>query len=316
MHRRTLALAAVGMLAMAEPPLSWGVCAEALQASDNSQPDKRGWEAAAITFGGVKADTRPKLDTTMQFSFATEVREVLVQGGQRVKKGELMIKARDMEIVGALEQQRLLAKSDLEVQGAETAVKLAKFRFEQLKASGTFSAIEFAELESAAETARVQRDQAKLNFDRQQFALKQLEGQAERYYLIAPFDGEVEEVMVEVGQGVTEQLKALRLVNTEYLILDAAADTDQTLRLNLAKGGKAWVLIDVPDHPTTVEGVIDYVSPVADSVSQTRRVRVEIENKARWPAGVQARVRFTAPSVAVSPAATGAVAQQSGGISK
>jgi multidrug efflux pump subunit AcrA (membrane-fusion protein) len=39
-----------------------------------------------------------------------------------------------------------------------------------------------------------------------------------------------------------------------------------------------------------------YVSPVADSVSQTRRVRVEIDNPEGWPAGTQARVRFTEPT--------------------
>jgi hypothetical protein len=35
---------------------------------------------------------------------------------------------------------------------------------------------------------------------------------------------------------------------------------------------------------------------VADSVSLTRRVRVEIENPKGWPAGTQAVVRFEKPS--------------------
>ena len=34
---------------------------------------------------------------------------------------------------------------------------------------------------------------------------------------------------------------------------------------------------------------------MADPVSQTRRVRVEIENPAAWPAGTQARVRLSGP---------------------
>ena len=259
-----------------------------------------GWEARAERFGGYKAETRPKLDTTMQFAFATEVREINARGGQRVNKGEVLMKARDAEIVAALEQQRLVAGSDLEVRSAEAALELAEFKFNQLKAGKNFSPAEFEELRIGASSAMHQRDQAKLNVDRQKLALKQLEGQAERYYLVAPFDGIVEEVMVEIGQGVTEQQKALRLVNIDRLILDAYADTHQTLALSMGKGGKAWVLVDVPGEAAVVEGTIDYVSPVADSVSQTRRVRVEIQNPKGWPAGTQARVRFTDPGAAVA----------------
>lgn len=259
------------------------------------------WEQRAERFGGDKAETRPRLDTAMQFSFATEVREINARGGQKVAKGEVLMRARDAEIIAALDQQRLVAESDLEIKGAERALELAEFRFTMLKAGKGFSPAEFEELRVAADTARIQRDVAKLNLERQKLALKQLEGQAERYYLLAPFDGIVEEVMVEIGQGVSEQQKVLRLVNTDKLILDVYADTDQTMRLGLTGGSKAWVLVDVPEGMGVgggggmVEGVVEYVSPVADSVSKTRRVRVEIANTKAWPAGTQARVRFTAP---------------------
>ncbi|HYE03844.1 MAG TPA: hypothetical protein VD963_11505, partial [Phycisphaerales bacterium] len=43
------------------------------------------WHEVTRRFGGVKADTRPSRDATMKFSVSTEVREVLVQGGQKVK---------------------------------------------------------------------------------------------------------------------------------------------------------------------------------------------------------------------------------------
>lgn len=43
------------------------------------------------------------------------------------------------------------------------------------------------------------------------------------------------------------------------------------------------------------EGRVIEVDPVADPVSQTRRIRVEIDNVAGWPAGTQARVRLAGP---------------------
>ncbi|MBY0310569.1 MAG: efflux RND transporter periplasmic adaptor subunit [Phycisphaerales bacterium] len=253
------------------------------------------WEATAKEFGGYRADTRPRNDVTMKFSFSTEVRELSIVGGQRVKQGEILVRARDAEIKAAVDQQRALADNTLEVLGAEKALELAEFKFNQLKSGKVFSPTEFEQLRIEAETAKVQRDQAKKNLEQQAFRLKQLEGQFERYYLEAPFDGVIEEVMVEVGKGVTEQDEVLRIVNTQKLWLDPYASTHETLQLGLKQGSPAWVLIDLPGEARVVRGNVLYVSPVADSVSQTRRVRVEIDNPQNWPAGTQALVRFSEP---------------------
>jgi multidrug efflux pump subunit AcrA (membrane-fusion protein) len=68
------------------------------------------------------------------------------------------------------------------------------------------------------------------------------------------------------------------------------------MRLRLDKGSHAWVLVNLPDKPMLVEGKVLYVSPAADYVGQTRRVRVEIPNPGSLPAGLQGSVRFTQPS--------------------
>ncbi len=258
-------------------------------------PPSPRWEAIAEAFGGVKSETRPSRDATMSFSFATEVREVLAKGGQRVKRDEPLLRSRDTEVVAALEQQRSLAENELEIHGASAALELAEFRFEQLKRGGNFTPSEFEELRIQAMTARIQRDVALFNREQQLLRLKQLEAQAERYLLTAPFDGTVSQVFVDVGQGVNEQQKVVRIVNTNQLWLDAWAGTEETMRLGLKSGTKAWVLVDVPDRPVVAEGRVIEIDPVADPVSQTRRIRVEIDNPAGWPAGTQARVRLAGP---------------------
>ncbi len=268
--------------------------ASTLQPGDPVPASPR-WEAIAEAFGGVKSETRPSRDATMSFSFATEVREVLVKGGQRVKRDDPLLRARDDEVVAALAQQRSMADNELEIQGASAALELAKFRFEQLKRGGNFTPSEFEELRIQEMTARIQRDVAIFNREQQQHRLRQLEAQSIRYALTAPFDGVVSQVMVDVGQGVNEQQKVIRVVNTDQLWLDAWAGTEETMRLSLKNGARAWVLVDVPDRPVVAEGRVVEIDPVADSVSQTRRVRVEIDNVAGWPAGTQARVRLAGP---------------------
>lgn len=254
------------------------------------------WDALAKEFGGYKSETKPSRDAVMQFAQSGEIRLISVAGGQRVKRGDVLARVRDAEVVAAIARQKVVAENRLEIDNAEKQLELAVFRFEQLKAGKTFSPAEFEELRISAEVARIQRDQAKVNLEAQKIALDQLFGQAERYRLEAPFDGVIEEVMVEVGQGVTENEKVLRIVNTETLWLDAYAGTSETVRLGIKENSPVWVLVELADAPRLVKGSVLYISPVADAVSQTRRVRVEIENREDWPAGTQARVRFSEPS--------------------
>ncbi len=253
------------------------------------------WESIATSFGGSKADTRPSQDVTMQFTFAAEVREINAVGGQRVKKGLVLMRARDAEVIAAKERQRDKASNETEIQGAEQQLKNAEFKFNMIEKSGTYAPTEYEDAKNAAVVARLQLQQARKNKVQEELSFKQIEAQHERYWLEAPFDGIIEEVMVEVGEGVTEQTKVLRVVNTEKMRLDPYADTRETIRLGLKEGSPAWVLIDMPDAPKLVRGKVLYVSPVADSVSQTRRVRVEIDNPQGCPAGTQAKVRFVEP---------------------
>ena len=141
----------------------------------------------------------------------------------------------------------------------------------------------------------MQLEQARVRADLEKKRLEQAEGQLEKYRLKAPFDGIIEEVKVDVGQGVREAEPALRIVNTEQLWIEAYTPTPETIRAGLDKDKPAWVLVDLPDQPRLVEGRILYISPVADSVSQKRRVRVEIVNTEGWPAGTPAKVVFEKP---------------------
>ncbi len=244
----------------------------------------------------LTAKVDPCRDVVMRFVFPAEVAEVLVKGGERVKMGQLLCRARDTDIKAAIEQQRITAASDLEVQGARANADLAKFRFDQLKAGGVFTPEDFERARAESITTQVQFEQAQLNARLQQVRLDQLIGQYERYRLEAPFDGVVENVLIEVGKAVGESVDALRIVNTDNLWLDAYPETDETIRLRLATGSPAWVLLNLPDRPVMVRGKVLYVSPAADYVGQSRRVRVEIPNPADYPAGLQSAVRFTQPS--------------------
>src|SRR5262249_7507377 len=144
------------------------------------------WDQVSADFGGTAAATRPCKDAQMSFSFSTEVVEVKVHGGDPVKKGDLLIRARDSEVKTALDQQRALAENDLAVQGAEKELELANITYDLLKRGGSWSTQEIEQRRIEADTAVVKRDLAKFNREQQRLRLAQLEAQYERYQLLAP----------------------------------------------------------------------------------------------------------------------------------
>ncbi len=64
------------------------------------------WDRVAEKFGGTKADTKPCKDVTMSFPLPVEIRTVAVVGGQAVKMGDLLIRARDDEQVAVVVGRR------------------------------------------------------------------------------------------------------------------------------------------------------------------------------------------------------------------
>ncbi len=266
------------------------------------------WWTLSQKFGGAKADTKPSRSTWMRFSIPTEIREVLVTPGQKVKAGELLIRARDAEVLAALKLQQIQSENRNQILAAEQRLRLAQSRHDKGKGSGTLSPAEIIELEVALESARIELEQAKVEFSQESVRLDQLKAQAERYRLEAPFDGVVQELKVEVGQGVNEQLDVIRVVSVDTLWVEPAPPTGLVVRLGLKPGSPAWVLIDTGGaggeagesgagggKPVLLKGKVLYAAPVADSVSETCVVRVEVENTPGLKIGTQARVRFEEP---------------------
>lgn len=262
------------------------------------QADEPTWESVAVKFGGTKADTKPCKDSLMAFTIPVEVREVLVRGGAVVKAGDLLVRARDDEQVAVVAGQELQASNMNRIRNAELQKELADMNFDRIKTAreqGGANQVEFDQRRIEASSAAVALEQEKTNHQLENKRLEQAKGLLARYRLVAPFDGIVDEVRVVEGQGVRESDVVVRLVDIERLQMDVYAPTQETLRLKMAPGHPAWVLVALPDKPMIVQGEVVEVSPVAESVSQTRRVRVEFRNARDWPAGLPVMVRFTDP---------------------
>jgi RND family efflux transporter MFP subunit len=250
------------------------------------------------TFGGIKAPVRASRDATLSFTFPAEVSKVLVKGGQRVKQGELLIQSKDEEARAQRDLQQSQAESDLDVQKAQTGVDQAQVEFDGWKKMDKKTAgseIEYERARTLLAARKVELDIAKLQRAQAKIQLALRQAQLDRYAINAPFDGVIDNVMVEVGEVKKDTEPVLKIVSTDPLWMDVMTGTDQTITLGLKPGDKAWVVLELPGETPVHLGRVIEVGAEADFASATRRVRVELGNADNWPAGIQAWVRFTEP---------------------
>ncbi|MEO1583969.1 MAG: HlyD family efflux transporter periplasmic adaptor subunit [Planctomycetota bacterium] len=266
----------------------------------HDQPDRfatASARAASDEAFGVKAVTRPSRDATMGFPFPTSVVDVIATDGMAVSEGQLLIRADDAEAVAAFAIGRIRAVSTLDVDLQVKTLELAEVELRATETAfegGGGSTIELDRAKLTRDQSEIQLEAAKQRDVEADNQLIQLEARVGDHRLEAPFDGVVDVVFVDVGDSVRDTDPAVRVVSVDPLWIDVATPTAQTL--SLGPGDPAWVRVRIGDEPRVLPATIVGISPVADSVTGARRVRVEAPNPDGLPAGLTAFVRFEPPT--------------------
>src|SRR5436190_627912 len=100
--------------------------------------------------------------------------------------------------------------------------------------------------------------------------------QLKRRSVVAPFDGTVTAVMLDVGEACQAQQALVRLVDTRkcYFICNVEAKAGYSLKT----GQIMRLVIEAGDKMETFSGTVYFVSPVVDPASGLMRVKVVFDN--------------------------------------
>ena len=211
----------------------------------------------------LTGEIRPHEETVLGFRLDGRVLNRLMDVGASVKRGDVIatLDARDSE------NQLRSAQADLA--SAASAERLAKSNFSRMKTLAPGEAI-----------ARVQLDEAQANWDaavsRRESAQATVKGAQERLsytQLTAAQDGVITTVSVNPGQVVSAGQEVVRLASLDGR--DAVFDVPERL-VNPSLPSRVIRVSLLSEPSVQAEGRVRDISPQADPVTRTFRVRVTL----------------------------------------
>lgn len=180
---------------------------------------------------------------------AGTINEIHVKSGDRVKKGQLLAQLDDDEQIILRDQAQVLLRSAKEKADSYSALK-------------SFSRLDVLDAQIAKETAELALTNAEL-------ALK-------RRSVLAPIDGIVGIVAVNIGDNVTTSSNVVQVDDREQLLVDFWAPERFAVQVAIGMPVEATSA----SRPGRVfEGEVEAVDNRVDPASRTIRIRAKIENE-------------------------------------
>ena len=205
------------------------------------------------------ANLRPWMRADIPAEVTGRVTEVLVEAGDRVEKGEPLVRLDDTLARIAVEQARARLEESRRL--LNEAERLLKSRA-------------ISETAYQAQASAVRMDQA---------LLAEAAERLQRHTVRAAFPGLVDERMVDLGEAVQTNQPVVRVVDLEKLRVEFyVAESDLA---TVTPGSKVSVWLE--QRPEShVEATVEFVSPAADPITRLFRVEAVWANDLRLPGGL------------------------------
>lgn len=249
-----------------------------------------------------EAVTKPSKDRTISFIRPGLVAEVLVKDGDIVASDQLLAKLDDAAEQFQLQQLKATAEDTTEIEAEKAQLESAQLDLELKKGVRSKGAVTRLELKMAETQVKIAEARVKIaEFKHRMNKLRYREAVAQlaRMELRSPIDGIVDEIAVDEGEAVDNQMRpVMRIISIDPMWIDVNVPTRQA-RKYLRKGQSARVYFEGASAAKT--GKIIQVAADADAASDTVRVRVELPNPEKRGTGETVTVEFDSVS---KPAAT------------
>ena len=231
---------------------------------------------------------RPWRVASLKFEVKGDLVERLVEPGQKVEHGQLLLRLDDADYRDAvtenearLTETRAAVRRDRSLLGlAKENRKLAEQEYRRLVKLGEGSLSSASTRDSARQQLlKLSSDEARLAFSiessqarlvREEAALKRAQRNLQRTRLSAPFDGLINRVEAEVGDYLQTSTRVVELIQGEFLELYVEVSGDVAAALTL--GQKLIVKLDGAEQ----EGELTALQPDPDAKTHTHPLQIRL----------------------------------------
>ena len=253
----------------------------------------------------VSAITQPSEISKRAFQDIGVVKQVMVKDGDLVTADQVLMQLDDDIDQASLKQMKLEAESTARVEAAQAEVELRRSEYEKMRNAPAA----FQQRETEEARLRMIGAEKQLKVSQEEGEIAQLKYQAAlvkvaKMKLTAPFAGQVQRVVVKLGEAVDPRAEqgAVILVKTDPLWVEVKGlTTSDVAKLKLGDA----LQVRYEDDGAAAQwrsGKIIFINPVADASSKTQMIRLELPNPERRSAGLHMEVKV--PGATEAAAAT------------
>jgi len=243
-----------------------------------------------------EAVSKPSADIILSFVKPGRISEVPIKEGDRVRIGALLAKQEDRLELIRVKMLEAQAADETKIKATEAELvqkkkNLAKLEEALQKGAATDWETDHARLD--VETTRIALEKARLDHEQDIRRHQEASIEYDHLHLFSPIDGYVEEVEIEVGESVQAFDPVIRVVQIDPLRVDVPIPVP---RANTLSKNQPAIVTFLPANAQngaqTVEGKVENIGAVAEAASNTLRVRINVPNPQKRPAGERVTVAF------------------------
>ncbi|MDA7979111.1 MAG: efflux RND transporter periplasmic adaptor subunit [Pirellulales bacterium] len=239
----------------------------------------------------IEGITEPYLEIEIAAAEMGLLKGIQVAEGDTVKKGQVVALLDDSVLQAALDIARSAMNSRARRESAEAECELRSRTLEKLRELRARNHATQQELERAELQLRVAEGNLLAVIEEQE--VRQLEyekilAQLRQRQIVSPIDGVVTRVFRDQGEFVPlSDPEIMTVVQLDSLLVVFSVPAPVCDRLELRQSATVQFTLS----QTTVSGEIEYISPIVDPQSGTKRVRVRLSNHDKdLPCGASCRL--------------------------
>jgi RND family efflux transporter MFP subunit len=224
--------------------------------------------------------TEPSQDASVSSTVSGTVVAIKASEGQFVRAGEVVIELDSALEALEVERRKLVAESTAELDAARSRMETLRVdlagtrKLQEETRSVSLDDLRKKELEY--HLAEAEHERLRVSEERERIEYRLAQAQLQKRFITAPFDGVIVTKLLEVGEVCTPQQALFRIVDTRKCRL--VVHMEQAPSLKMKPGRQVTLRIQEADGPVTVQGTVEFVSPLVDASSGLREVKVIFDN--------------------------------------